>query len=650
MVSSPLSCFLLGISVHTTGNSHIDPTLAKVRVTSLEEMEPGDHISIKTEHWLVQSIDLERSEFTAFSCRGGTVTRKQWKWKENGHIHRLEYDPYTAVYTAGTAVVNAEKDVHMSFSYSDEFVTMMKTGKKEKVDDSCTFSTNGPVSYTQVTSNTAVDEGDHLILKDAADKFHSVLLYKYIGDSIIVSMPDVETMALYGQLDLSDFQEVYRVNYQESLPADTVLKRACSQVGEMLLKGCGEGEADKFVSWAKTGQVASTSITKLQCDTKAQVAQLRPWQRERIFSIGEVKVGDHLIKSVHGHWFHFMAVACDTDPTDPYNTRAIYCFRGSIQEDMVDVDPEKEEIYRINYPESLPANVAIQRARSKVGTRKFSPLARMWFVRWAKTGSDEGIEVDFLANNAVPGTKSRIVSFAQLNPGDYLVEKEQKLSRWHHYLVTENHSPTTCSVIESWGTPAPDEITESRLCLKKTSTYYRLNYASGACISPDHSITTAHSQLDMLFLAGSSYTRQRFVNFIKTHTAEVISVDDLLDDRLFIPREKIESLRHLRPGDHIECPTVNLLGRSTLQHLLFAEAIDGKRCRVLTEDMEREDYVFNGCQEVFRVSYPERIPPCDVAQLSKGGEHGSIEVTTCASYAIYTLFSYSHYCGDKWYR
>jgi len=41
----------------------------------------------------------------------------------------------------------------------------------------------------------------------------------------------------------------------------------------------------------------------------------------------------------------------------------------------------------------------------------------MWFVRWAKTGSDEGLEVDLLDDHSLPISKS----FVQMNVGDAIV-------------------------------------------------------------------------------------------------------------------------------------------------------------------------------------------------------------------------------------
>ena len=59
----------------------------------------------------------------------------------------------------------------------------------------------------------------------------------------------------------------------------------------------------------------------------------------------------------------------------------------------------------------------------------------MWFVYWAKTGSNEGIEVGFLLNCTSPLSKSQIQSFAQLNPGDAIVKKDCTFS---HYYRTFN--------------------------------------------------------------------------------------------------------------------------------------------------------------------------------------------------------------------
>ncbi len=588
---------------------------------------------INSDHWLVQSIDLESNRYTAFMWNGKKVVQKERKLERNGKTFQIEYDTNALVLPTENAIENAKKAAEggdgeaqgqVTFTTSDEFVTMMKTGKRYVLNDSCLFrADNGPVSYTPVTANVAIDEGDHLIVKDAEGKLHSVLLYKYIGEGVVVTMPDTSSTALYGQIDLTNCEEVIRINYREFLPIDVVLKRACSQVGEAMLKGYSQAEADEFVSWAKTGHKLSTDIARLQQETKPQVAQIRPWERMKVVSIDGIEIGDHLIQRFRGRWFHFMVTERNIVASDPYKAKIIYCFRGAIGEKVARIDLRKDDVYIILYPECLPTEVAVQRARSRLGSRKLSPLARMWFVRWAKTGSDEGLEVDFLANNAFPVTKSQIVSFSQLNPGDYLVGKKQKLSRWHHYLVTEVHSPTQCSVIGSWGTPSPDKVKESQLTLSKDTTIYRLNYNDGACVSPACAIATAREKVGKSFSAGSKYTRQKFVNHVKTREAAAISVDDVLDDRLFIPRERVESLPELKPGDHIECSEA---GKSTFQHMLVIETIDQDRIKVLRcrsclpkgvdANIEAEELrLIEKSQEVFRVNYPERIPPHESLQL-----------------------------------
>ena len=174
-----------------------------------------------------------------------------------------------------------------------------------------------------------------------------------------------------------------------------------------------------------------------------QIAQLCPLFYEKIHSAGDTEVGDHIIQSHLPYWFHCMVTEREVNPVDPTQFRAIYQFRTFVEEKEISLDPSTGKLYRIKYLESLPTDIAIENARSRLGERSLSPMARMKFVRWEKTGSEEGIEVDFLRNEALPVSKSRVWSFGQLNRGDYLVEVANK-TRTHHYLVT-----ITCLAIES---------------------------------------------------------------------------------------------------------------------------------------------------------------------------------------------------------
>ena len=111
--------------------------------------------------------------------------------------------------------------------------------------------------------------------------------------------------------------------------------------------------------------------------------------------------------------------------------KVAYCLHGSIEETEEKIDSAKDDVFRLTYPEEYPTSLTIRRGRSLVGKFHFSPSASMWFVRWAKTGSEKGLEVDFLKRLSLSITKSRIMCFTQLNPGDYLVQERGKFSCLH---------------------------------------------------------------------------------------------------------------------------------------------------------------------------------------------------------------------------
>ena len=235
----------------------------------------------------------------------------------------------------------------------------------------------------------------------------------------------------------------------------------------------------------------------------------------------------------------------------------------------------------------------------------------MWFIRWAKTGSDEGIEVDFLFNNAMPASKSRICAFTQLNPGDYLVEEEDKFTPWHHYLVTEVESPACCSAIGNWNS----RVTTSKLTFNKNSTYYRLNYNDGACISPSQAISKAQELAGKHFFI--QHSRRKFVNYIKTGNDTAIEINGLQDDRILLRRERVESTLQLQPGDHIERPVAYTL-RAAYHHMMVVETpTDERKCKVIHFTgswsevcaFEQEIDIAEQGDNFFRIKYPERLQP-----------------------------------------
>ena len=606
--------------------------LTKVKVSDLSDVSEGDHIMTGTQHYLVASTDVAHSKFTGYTCEKRKAVKKECTWDPNAYSICIKYEEDSC--SAIEALANAEKETMWSdsavecstdtkqvtlpsgsetlavkWSDSDMFVTKMKTGKKHSFSDCCLFNENNELSSTQITPEIAVDEGDHLVVKDENGNYQSVLVLKHSHGNELIVMPDLTSAEeQYGFLDIEEYAEVYRINYKQSLPVDNVFQRATSKQGREVLQAC-RGESSKFVSWAKTGTKELIDVTQLG----KKIAQVCPLQREKILHVDKIKIGDHLIRSYPGHWWHFMIT--ELHGSDPSKFKTIYCYRGRIKETEETLDPTKHDIYRIVYPESLPVPTAIERARSKVGKVKLSPLARMWFIRWAKTGSDEGIEVDILFNNAMPASKSRICAFTQLNEGDYLVVEESTFKPWYHYLVTKVHSPTCCEVIgsQSW------RIATSNLTFNKKNTYCRLNYNDGTYITPDQAIDKARKfdKQEFYVYIESEYKRQYFVNYVKTGNATAVDIDGLQDDRILLRRERVESASQLRPGDHIERPVPNTL-RAAYHHMMVIEApTDERKCTVIhfspkrfqiCAEEEEIDIVKQG-DHFFRIKYPEQLQP-----------------------------------------
>ena len=621
-----------GGNISNTDNS-LTPVLTKVSITDLKKVKEGDHIMADTQHYLVASTDTALHTFTGYTCRKGKVVKEnhtctfdevdkgERKLKEQSIV-------YEDSLSSREAITNAEKELEQGewtdrdksdkFG-SDKFVTKIKTGKKYSFNEQCLFAEKNEFSCTRIGPGIAVDEGDHLVVKDKYGNYQSVLVLKHAGQSTFIVTPDLnsEDLKRYGIVKFEEDTEVYRINYKQSLPVDDVFRRAMSDRGFEVLTDC-KSELSKFVAWTKTGRKEGIDVLQL----KSQIAQLCPFQRKKILCVDEMQVGDHLIRAYRTYWWHFMVT--EVHPSDPFKFKTIYCNNNHISETEETLDPSKNDVYRIVYPESLPVATAIERARSKLGTY-FSPLGRMWFVRWAKTGSEDGIEVDFLLNNAMPASKSRICTFAQLNPGDYLVEEESKLTKWHHYLVTKVTSPSSCSAIETWWT-----IKERVITFNEKSTYYRLNYNDGACISTEQVIRNAKKLLEKRIFTETQYERQELVNYLKTGNATRIKIDILQDDRTLLRRERVKSASELCPGDHIERLTP--LSNGVYHHMMVSQKPEkpekpekpdqpeqlhhGRKCTVIHFDerlskaaVKEEEVDISEEDIIFRIKYPERYEP-----------------------------------------
>lgn len=586
-------------------------------------------------HYLVESIDTESDTFTAFTIKKGSIVREEKRMDQcNTGLLRVDYDQQSNTYHPGKALEKVAKELEEKSKWegSDCFVSMMKCGRKHTITEKCFF--NGdlePVSCTAVTPHIAVDVGDHLLVRGTFGDFHSVLVYSCINAHTIVSIPCLHKKERMGRLNLIDYNEIYRVNYHQSLPIDEILRRVGSPEGEQILSE-GRGGASGFVSWVKVGREISINVPKLI--KKQQIALIRPSEYEKVLSADEIKVGDHLFIPNPAYRWHFLVtekIACDAQ--GPLLLKAAYCIRGSVKETEEKIDPTQDDVFKVLYPEEYTPSLAIKRARSLLTKVHLSPVARMWFVRWAKTGSEEGLEIDFLKRKSMPVSKSRILSFTQLNPGDYLVQDKGKFSPRHHYLVISVESAQVCTVIGTWSA----KVQQSQLALDN-STFHKVLYEEGVCIPASESIHRAQEAVRAQF--NLKFMRRKFVNFMKTTDAVDVDIEHLPDDRILLQRERVNSAEDLMPGDHFEIPTKSFQ-KISYRNMIVTDVINERKVRVLCANPQKSkqeivemDYVIVSENEQYRVKYTERVGARGLEKLRmEAGEYNQL-VSFCLVCAI----------------
>ncbi len=693
------------------------PVLTKVEVQSLNDIRPGDHITIldnfsKQSHQIVNSIGPKKNTFTAFACKGSEeIVLKMYKFKLVGRIHRIDYEckrqlsheesleeakqmfgdkprplplfqrlwmvekdtakpppPITDSSKSATAKEKHAAKPPPPYTHSSKFATKAKIGYPLSLHEECMFDSSKqrePVSCTEITGQVTVAAGDHIVTKSQGGEWQSLLVKDRSGNSIATLQPVLDDN---GKIQLQEYilvlsdQELYRVNYLQTLPPGTVVERALSPEGQDMLKECKECP-DCFIAWAIMGRKVATHMEKLK--EKLQIEDRKPTHTEKIYSVSSIKVGDHLVQRarVPVTYWHYMVTEALPDEG---KFMVIKGYRTLLDkkeiEITIDLVKSPTPFYKVVYPESLTPTQAVKRARSmlkseislaelrqsqcanpgsekgcsNLESRKFSPVQR---IRWAKTGSDKGLEADLLVPSSLPLTKSRICSAAQLNVGDYVTLKQTKLGWTHHYLVTKIHSPNEFSGIEYFRlkvrevcVPLPED------CSDGYPACYRVNYAEATCVSPKCAISKATNKstdLSVLHVPPTTKVRERFVHYVKTGECAGIDIQSLEDERHFLRREKIESARELFVGDHIERPLCGVIGRmkKAYHHMLVAEkSVRDQSIKVIhyssirsydtttrlerlknkvidKEEVKEEVTDIFVMGEVFRIKYPDRVPP-----------------------------------------
>ena len=459
------------------------PALFKKSLETITELKIGDHVFKDGQNWIVESIDDMNGRFMAYTYSMKDKRVKKQSLDMKG-VSIISYDEVMCTLRNPSDVIRDARIASSLWKGDDEFATFLKTGKQMSfsynslIDVSFTddgFQNEGIISCTKVTSDICIEEGDHLVLrKDSEQDCHVIVCYVEDNHSLIVTPSANE---LTQRICISDYSDVYRINYKCSLPGETVARRVLCDKGRQYFCDLSNPEVQcKLLTWAKVGKPQCLS----QLPRNQVIVDKCPFRYERVVSMDEINVGDHLFEPTSLYWFHYLV-------TEKNGTQLsiIYQLQTKVIEVRHYVDIRHQDVYKVIYPECFPAEKSIQRARMFISGRNYHPEGRMKFVCRAKTGSEDGVFVDVLFNYSLPTSKSEIYSFTQLNPGDYLAYKEGKW--WHHCLVQSVSSPSTCHIYELWSS----NVTAGEMTWNDNFNYYRLNYNKSVCIKVEQSLALA---------------------------------------------------------------------------------------------------------------------------------------------------------------
>lgn len=601
---------------------------AKIEVNT--SIRRGDHITRKSKHWLVEAIDDRK--FTGYTYSKQKIVRE---------TVRITRDMYRIIYPDNIATVDetlekarnqVETNEKVSYSHSDRYVTFMKSGKEYTIDETCLINDSAkPIGSTRISSDVNIGEGDHLLIKRGS-RFTSVIVCNITGRYSAHVVPDESGQVKLHELYIGVQDEVYRVNYDQHLPPDEIVKRALSANGKEILRS--SNNTNVFSTWATTGN--AIEIHADQLIRNGQIKHVTPTHYKCVTVASEIHRGDHLFipqyykvyvsQYKRYHW-HFMVTECNVEG-NPHLYRVIYHLYGVVRETLQTLDISKGSIFKIFYSEQFPAEKAIQDARSKLSKIKVDMHSRTEFVPYAKTGSREGLEVDLMVNLSVPTSKDSISCFTQLETGDYLVVDYGTTYTYRHFLVVKIHSPDECEVIGSVTTKM--KPIRSHLFLSKCKKCYKINYCAGVCKPAKESLAHANELCNETWL----HSRRKFVNFLKTGNLDYkVEVNQLLDKHLYLKRQKITNARDLKVGDHIERPlNIKVIPRKiqdhtpiladTMHHMLVTKPIDDRRCMVIEAVGFKEAFPKHHevdifvAEDVYRVIYTERLHPREGIQRS----------------------------------
>ena len=381
---------------------------------STKELHPGDHVMLRSKHYLIDSITGEKT-FSVYTVNEENQVEwlEELKWSHMVQIFIIDCPQHQGAIDSDTALKQAAEELKRKSRWegSDFFITAMKCGREHTINKDCIISHDITIEKcTRITPEIEVNKGDHLVFNDLKNITHSVLVTKCFDHTQVTVKPPVEEGEI---LDLTTYPEVFRVDYSHNLPAEeTVIRGCCKHGTELIQKQSPDGHS-MFVSWAKTGKGIPLPSDLIKTKFASESLQVTK----------DIQVGDHIVECTQSRRRHYMVTQKDSK----HNTfTVIFCQAGGlVHEESIDFNCK--ELYRIVYLEgSLSCHDAIERAKSQVGEWKQSPWDQMLFIIRAKAGEDEC---------SISVSNCKLVSLDdKLSKGSHLICKTSR-NILHSFLV-----------------------------------------------------------------------------------------------------------------------------------------------------------------------------------------------------------------------
>ena len=394
-------------------------------------------------------------------------------------------------------------------------------------------------------------------------------------------------------------------------------------------------------------------------------SQRREFKYEEISSLQDLTPGEHVVECLQGRRRHLMVT--ESDGTSTF--KVITCSSSQIIEVKENLDlSEERQLYKVCYKGEMRVscstssslavqdsnaaseivvapdidkasgsdqiessvvatpNLFVKRARSCVGQQLHSPWSHMLFLTWVKTGQKDDFEFNTCSQ---PVSKSKIVSFDQLSPADYLLVTPSSFGWSSHYLVISVESSTECTVIECDRTMM---VTKKQLQLKSPDKYYRVNYQPGACISNRDSVNKALSYDGKRVLKYP--TSEAFIHNLKTYQALIVNPSDLCEyqpelskgSKCFTSADfsskdvrtpkyirRVTSLDMISPGSHI-IYWINM-PPDYCSAIVLSKVEEGEQVKTVTvtlSGVHETTQNFESLQSLYQVCYRSRLSELEV--------------------------------------